>query len=294
MREGVITKALSGFYYVTSGEETIECRARGRFRRDGMSPLVGDIVGFSVTDNGKGIIDKVETRKNFFVRPAVSNVDYLIVIAANVNPVTDPYLIDRVTVIAENAGCEIVICINKSDLDSGDELFEIFSTTGYKVIRTSPVTGEGIEELKDTIKGKISAFTGNSGVGKSSILNAIDPRFSIKVGEVSDKLGRGKHTTRHVELFAIGENTFIADTPGFASFDMDKMPHIAKENLQHMFPEFAPYIGKCRFDDCAHIKEPGCAVLSALEDGIISQSRHSSYVRLYDLLGQVKDWEIKK
>ena len=294
MREGVITKALSGFYYVTSGEETIECRARGRFRRDGMSPLVGDIVGFSVTDNGKGIIDKIETRKNFFVRPAVANVDYLVIIAANVNPVTDPYLIDRVTVIAEQAGCDVVICINKTDLDSGDELFEIFSTTGYKVIRTSPVTGEGIGELKDTIKGKISAFTGNSGVGKSSILNGIDPSFSIKVGEVSEKLGRGKHTTRHVELFDIGEHTFIADTPGFASFDMDKMPHIAKEDLQYMFPEFAQYIGKCRFDDCAHIKEPGCEVLNALEEGIISQSRHSSYVRLYDLLGQVKDWEIKK
>ena len=294
MREGVITKALSGFYYVTSGEETIECRARGRFRRDGMSPLVGDIVGFSVTDNGKGIIDKIETRKNFFVRPAVANVDYLVIIAANVNPVTDPYLIDRVTVIAEQAGCDVVICINKTDLDAGDELVEIFSTTGYKVIRTSPVNGEGIEELKDTIKGKISAFTGNSGVGKSSILNGIDPSFSIKVGEVSEKLGRGKHTTRHVELFDIGEHTFIADTPGFASFDMDKMPHIAKEDLQYMFPEFAQYIGKCRFDDCAHIKEPGCEVLNALEEGIISQSRHSSYVRLYDLLAQVKDWEIKK
>jgi len=294
LREGVITKALSGFYYVTSGEETIECRARGRFRRDGMSPLVGDIVGFSVTDNGKGIIDKIETRKNFFVRPAVANVDYLVIIAANVNPVTDPYLIDRVTVIAEQAGCDVVICINKTDLDAGDELFEIFSTTGYKVIRTSPVTGEGIGELKDTIKGKISAFTGNSGVGKSSILNGIDPSFSIKVGEVSEKLGRGKHTTRHVELFDIGEHTFIADTPGFASFDMDKMPHIAKEDLQYMFPEFAQYIGKCRFDDCAHIKEPGCEVLNALEEGIISHSRHSSYVRLYDLLGQVKDWEIKK
>lgn len=293
MSEGVITKALSGFYYVTSGEETFECRARGRFRRNGMSPLVGDGVIFEMTDDGKGRIDEIKPRKNFFVRPAVANVDYLVVIAANANPITDPFLIDRVSVIAERAKCETVICINKEDLDPGDTLYEIYATTGYRVIRTSPVTRQGIDELRETIAGKISAFTGNSGVGKSSILNAMDPRFDIKVGEVSEKLGRGRHTTRHVELFSLPGNTFIADTPGFASFDMDKMPPIRKEELQYLFPEFGERIGKCRFDDCAHIKEPGCAVLEAVARGEIHKSRHSSYIRLYELSSQLHEWALK-
>lgn len=293
MSDGVITKALSGFYYVTSNEEEIECKARGRFRRDGLSPLVGDRVRFSRTDNGKGIVDELCERSNSFVRPAVANVDYLVIIAANTNPVTDPHLIDRLTVIAENAACAVVICVNKADIDPGDELCAIYASTGYKVIRTSTVTGEGIEELRSTIDGKISAFTGNSGVGKSSILNALDPEFHIKVGDVSDKLGRGRHTTRHVELYPLSENTFIADTPGFASFDMDKMPPILKEDMQKMFPEFSGLSERCRFDDCAHIKEPGCAVLDALKAGKIHPSRHNSYVRLYEISSQIKQWELK-
>lgn len=293
MPTGLIVKALSGFYYVKTESGIVACRARGKFRLDGVSPLVGDRVKFDMTEEGKGFVQAIEPRKNLFIRPAVANVDYLVLMAANVNPVTDPFLVDRVAVIAEHAGCGCVICINKCDLDPGDELFEIFSTTGYPLIRTSAVTGQGVEELKEFIRGKTVAFAGNSGVGKSSLLNAIAPGFNVSVGEVSEALGRGRHTTRHVELFDAGDGTMIADTPGFASFDLTQMKPIKKQELQYDFPEFRDYIGSCRFDDCAHLKEPGCAVLGAVADGRIHASRHKSYQRLFEISAQYKEWENK-
>ncbi|NCB74194.1 MAG: ribosome small subunit-dependent GTPase A [Clostridia bacterium] len=293
METGRIIKALSGFYYVQSCEKVFECRARGRFRQEGISPLVGDRVDFCLDSNGKGTVDNIHERKNSFVRPAVANIDCMVILASAVNPITDPFLIDRVTALAENAQCEVIICINKTDMDRGDRLFEIYETTGYTLIRTSADSGEGIAELRGAIKGKLCAFTGNSGVGKSSILNALAPELNIKVGEVSDKLGRGRHTTRHVEIFSLGDGAFIADTPGFGSFDLEKMEHIPKQHLQYSFPEFAPFIGKCRFDDCAHIKEPGCAVLAAVKENIIAKSRHESYVKLYEAAAAIKDWELK-
>ncbi len=293
METGRIIKALAGFYYVKSGEQVYECRARGKFRLDGTSPLVGDIVDISTEDNFKGTVAHVHGRHNSFLRPAVANVDCLVILAAAVNPITDPFLIDRVTSVAEDKGCSIIICINKADLDPGDRLFEIYSKTPYKVLRTSATTGEGIADLCELMAGKLCTFTGNSGVGKSSLLNAICPQLQLKVGEVSDKLGRGKHTTRHVELFYLPNGAFIADTPGFSSFDIDKTEHISRENLQYCFSEFSPFLGQCRFLDCAHIKEPGCCILDAVERGVISPSRHESYIRLYDLASKVKDWEIK-
>lgn len=292
MGTGIIIKALSGFYYVRSGDEIIECRARGRFRLEGVSPLVGDCVDFSGDGAGKGTVDTIHPRKNCFARPAVANIDCMVILASAVNPVTDPFLIDRVTALAENADCEVIICINKSDLDSGDALYDIYKTTGYTLIRTSTETLEGVDALKKAIGGKLCAFTGNSGVGKTSLLNALSPGLSLKVGEVSLKLGRGRHTTRHVEIFSLCDGVFIADTPGFSSFEMEKTEFIPKERLQFAFKEFEPYIGECRFDDCAHIKEPGCAVLKALSEGKLSATRHSSYVRLYEQAAQIKDWEI--
>ncbi len=293
MPEGVIIKALSGFYYVrTDSGETVECRARGRFRLDGTSPLVGDRVEISMDAQGKGRVDKLLPRKNFFVRPAVANIDMLIAVASEVEPVTDPFLIDRVTTTAEHNGCEVVICVNKSDASDSHRLRDIYSATPYRLIETSAVTNEGIAELAGCINGKVCAFSGNSGVGKSSILNALQPSLNLKTGEVSEKLGRGRHTTRHVEIFPVAGG-FCADTPGFASFDVEQMPPIPKEELQYAFPEFEPFIGQCRFDDCAHMKEPSCAVREAVEAGQIARSRYASYCRLYEISAQYKEWEQK-
>ena len=290
---GRIKKALSGFYYVDTGEEVVTCRARGRFRKEGVSPLVGDRVEITVSGT-EGMVDAIEPRRNVFSRPAVANIDQLVIVASNAIPQTDPYLIDRMTAIAALKGCEVLICINKSDLDHADELCAIYEKAGLPFLLTSAETGEGIAELRERISGKLSAFTGNSGVGKSSLLNALDTSFGIATGAVSERLGRGKHTTRHVELYALGEDTFVADTPGFASFEVDMVDPISCENLQYAFREFRPYIGKCRFRDCAHLKEPGCAVLAAVEAGEIAPERHESYARLYALSAQVCDWEKKK
>ena len=290
---GTIIKALSGFYYVSAENSVYECRARGKFRLDGTSPLVGDRVSFAVSENGKGYIENVHERKNFFIRPAVANIDVLVFIAANTNPVTDPFLIDRVSVITEEAGCELMVCINKTDIDTADELYDIYSSSGFDTFRVSAFDGGGINELKSALKGKICAFTGNSGVGKSSILNAIVPELKLEVGEVSEKLGRGRHTTRHVELFSVDEDTFIADTPGFASFEVEMMQTIDKHELQYDFREFRSCIGRCRFADCAHLKEPGCAVTEAVQNGRIKLSRYQSYKRLYELSAQNKFWENK-
>jgi ribosome biogenesis GTPase len=199
---GIITKALSGFYYVSAEGQTYACRARGKFRLDGVSPLVGDEVEIA-PEGDRGALTHIYPRRNHFIRPAVANVDVLVILAAGAIPVTDPFLIDRVAAIAERAGCEVLVCINKTDLDPGDGLFDIYSKTGYRVVRTSAETLEGREELLACIAGKTAAFTGNSGVGKSSILNILAPELAIAVGDVSEKLGRGRHTTRHVELFAL-------------------------------------------------------------------------------------------
>lgn len=294
MPTGIIFKAISGFYYVKAGQETIECKARGRFRRDNVIPLVGDRVEISVIGEGRGVLETILPRRNSFVRPPIANLDQLVIIASEVTPVTDPFLIDRMTAVAAQNNCEAVICINKYDLGPGDELFRIYNSADFKTIRTSAVTREGIDALSEAIKGKVSAFTGNSGVGKSSILNVLEPGFNIAVGEVSQKLGRGRHTTRHVELYFLKNGAVVADTPGFSSFDSEQIALSGKTNLQYLFNDFAPYIGSCRFRDCTHIKEAGCALLAAVEKNLVQKSRHASYVRLFVESLHIKDWETKK
>ena len=292
MSTGRIIRSLSGFYEVQTAEGMVTCRARGSLRRTGETPLTGDLVEISV-EKGKGMVEKILPRRNQFVRPAVSNVDALVVFAANVNPVTEPFLIDRVAAIAGDQEVEVILCINKCDLDPAEDLTRIYRHAGFQVICASAETGAGVEELRDLIRGKLVAFTGNSGVGKSSILNRLSPELNLPVGEVSEKLGRGRHTTRHVELYYLGEDTYVADTPGFSSFDTDQMDVMLKENLQYAFPDFGPYIGKCQFHDCSHRKEPGCAVTAALAEGEIEESRYDSYLKLYEKASQIKLWELK-
>ena len=291
MSRGRIEKALSGFYYVNTGGETLQCRARGKFRREGLSPLVGDWVQVRELGNGEGFVEAVEARRNQFARPAAANIDQLVILASAAIPVTEPYLIDRIASIAALKGCQVLLCLNKCDLDSADELYGIYRAAGFQTLRVSAETGEGLDALKPLIAGKLSAFTGNSGVGKSSILNALDSEFHIQVGEVSDALGRGRHTTRHVELFPVAGG-LIADTPGFSAFDNEKGGEpLDKDTLDRSFREFRPYLGQCRFIGCAHIKEKGCAVLAAVKAGDIPKSRHRSYVRLYELAKENKPWE---
>ena len=289
---GRIVRSISGFYDVQTPGKLISCRARGILRKNGESPLTGDMVQINV-EKGKGMVEKILPRRNSFVRPAVANIDALVVFAANVNPVTEPFLIDRVAAIAGDQEVSVIICVNKCDLDPALDLVRIYSNAGFSVICTSAETGEGVDELRALIRGKLVAFTGNSGVGKSSILNRLSPELALATGEVSEKLGRGRHTTRHVELYDLGEDTYVMDTPGFSSFDTDQMDVILKENLQYAFPDFAPYVGRCQFHDCSHRREPGCAVTGALEAGEIEPTRYDSYLKLYEKASQIKLWELK-
>ena len=289
---GRIVRSLSGFYDVQTPEGLVTCRGRGILRKNGTEPLTGDMVEITV-EKGRGMVERVLPRRNSFVRPAVANIDALVVFAANVNPVTEPFLIDRVAAIAGDQEVPVYICVNKCDLDPAVDLVRIYEHAGFPVIRASAETGEGVEELRQLIRGKLTAFTGNSGVGKSSMLNRLCPQLALATGEVSEKLGRGRHTTRHVELYCLEEDTFVADTPGFSSFDTDQMELILKENLQYAFPDFGPYIGSCQFHDCSHRAEPGCAVTAAVASGDVERSRYDSYLRLYEKSSQIKLWERK-
>lgn len=293
MSRGTILKALSGFYYVDDGSSAplTTCKARGRFRHEKITPLVGDAVEFTKLPDGSGMVDEILPRKNEFQRPSVANIDRLVIIVSGAIPVTDPFLIDRMVSIAEWKGCEPIICINKCDLNEAEELLETYRGAGFCTLRVSAETGEGLDGLYAAIAGKVSAFTGNSGVGKSSILNALEPDFQRPVGEVSDKLGRGRHTTRHVELFRLKNGAIVADTPGFSSFDTEELEGCGKENLPRTFRDFSPYLDDCRFVGCAHVKERDCAVLDALHEGKIAKSRHASYVRLYEQAAQRKSWD---
>lgn len=285
-------KSLSGFYYVKTADALVECKARGRFRKEGVTPMVGDLAKIT-TQGEKGVLEEILPRRNFFIRPAIANIDVLVVLASCAIPMTEPFLIDRVLAIAGKQNVPALVCVNKDDVQPAAPLADIYRHAGFDVIVTSAESGEGVERLRAAIDGKFSAFTGNSGVGKSSLLNCLSPQLALPVGEVSQKLGRGRHTTRHIELYDLGGGTFVADTPGFSSFDTERMDLVRKEALQYAFQDFAPYLGQCQFCDCAHLAEPGCAVTRAVCEGKIEKTRYDSYVRLYEMAKQIKAWQIK-
>ena len=288
---GKIIKGVGGFYYVEADGMIYECKARGVFRKEKITPLVGDVVEISVESNGKNSIEKIFERRNFFVRPPVSNVDNLVIVSSTCEPRPNFLIIDRLTAVAIHKNVRPVIIFTKDDLHNADEFAERYKNSGIDVFVVSNKTGKGVMEVLKLIEGSTSVFTGNSGVGKSSLLNCIDPEFSVETGEVSHKLGRGRHTTRHVELFKTG-NGYIADTPGFSSLDFETNDIIKKDEIADCFPEFSDYLGLCKFSSCSHTGDKGCKVIEALNEGKINPSRYESYVTLYNEVKNLKDWQL--
>lgn len=285
--QGRIVKALSGFYYVEVGQEVIECRARGVMRKNGVTPLVGDMVRITVSE-GIGAVEEILPRRNSLLRPPVANVDRLYILSSFSNPAPNTQLLDKQISICERAGITPVIVFNKCDEGDFGKYAEIYRLAGFETHIISCKTGEGIEWLRADMPEGVSVFSGNSGVGKSSLLNILIPGLGLKTGEISDKLGRGRHTTRHVELFHLGKGRLVADTPGFSTLECDP---VAKEEVAGLFREFRYYLGGCRFTTCSHTCEKGCAVLEAVRAGKIAPSRHESYCEQYRQAAAVPSWE---
>lgn len=287
-KTGLILKGIGGFYYVKAGDTVYECKARGVFRRNAITPLVGDHVKLLIEENQSPVIAEILPRKNSLIRPPMANLDQLVLVAATCDPAPSTLVIDKIIAAAEDKGISPILVISKIDLEQAQWLRDIYEPIGFPVVLVSSATGEGVEQVKELLRGKITAFTGNSGVGKSSLLNQIDRRFCLETGEISRKLGRGRHTTRQVELFPLEGGGYVADTPGFSAIQMERYDVVHKEQLPYCFREFEPFLDQCRFPSCSHTCEKGCAVLEAVREGKISRSRHESYIALYQ---EVKDWK---
>lgn len=294
IKSGVIVKAVSGFYYVVSGDAVFECKARGNFRHTKISPIVGDRVEFVIVHENCGVVEKILPRKNCLSRPVIANIDKLIIVSSFSNPAPDTYLIDRMTAIAVFSGIKPVIVFNKSDMGDFSEYECIYKNAGFDTYVVSANDTKSLLPLKAEFKGSVCAMAGNSGVGKSSILNALFNELNLKTGEVSVALGRGRHTTRHTELFMNSLGGFVADTPGFSSIAQLDNQLEFKRDLSYCFSDFLPYLEKCRFSSCTHICEKGCGVIAAVESGNIEITRHDSYVKLFNELKNVADWQVNK
>lgn len=289
---GTIIKGIGGFYYVEAADEIYECKARGVFRKEKLSPLVGDKVTISINENAENTIDEIMPRKNALTRPPVVNIDNLIIVVSTVEPKPTTLVIDKLIAVAEHKNIEPIIVITKSDIASAQEIFDIYTLAGFKTIIVSNETKDGVDEVKAVLKDKISALTGNSGVGKTSLLNNLDETLALKTAQISKKLGRGRHTTRQAELYRVCDG-FVVDTPGFSSFEIDKSDIIMKDELAYCFRDFSDYIEKCKFyPSCTHTADKGCAVVEAVNEGKISKSRHNSYVQLYNEVKDIKEWNL--
>lgn len=289
--EGRIVKATGGFYYVETAGGRIECRARGLFRKEGITPYVGDLVQVEPTQPGKGYVVEIRPRKNSLIRPPLANIDRLVMVVSTTQPEPNALVLDTMLAIACRREIQPLIVLTKKDLVSREDLREIYGKAGFEVLEVSSETGEGIEEVRARFEGGLIALSGNSGAGKSSLLNALFPQLQLPTAAISDKLGRGRHTTRHVELYPLPGGGYVADTPGFSAVELEQYELMTKDQLQYCFPEFEPYLLQCRFTGCSHTKEKGCAVLEAVERGEISPSRHQSYQTLYDQLKEIKEWD---
>ncbi len=295
MIEGIIVRGVGGNYYVDIGNEIIECRARGLFRVQNIKPLVGDKVLIRLTTENEhdrsGYIEEIKERTNEIKRPSVANVEQLLIFFAVCNPEPSFLLLDKLLIAAEINKLKPIICFNKSDLISEErkkEIKNIFINTGYKVIFTSKYDEESIRELKFVLKDKLSVFSGPSGVGKSSMMNAVQPDFELKTGDISEKLKRGKHTTRHAEIYKLNFGGFVVDTPGFSSFELETVDQF---KLSEYYPEIYKYSSGCRFDDCLHHKEPSCVIKDAVSEGLISEMRYLNYTKiLEDIINLKKEY----
>ncbi len=292
--EGMILKAVGGLYCVETAEGIFDCKARGIFRKQNISPCAGDRVVLTDIDGNTAVVDKILPRKNSIIRPPLANLDCMVFVISTCEPAPNLTLLDKFLAIAEYKGIESIIAVTKIDLQKNHDLVDIYKNAGAKFISIDYENAASYMKLYDMLAGKVTAFTGNTGVGKSTLLNHIASDLNIKTGEISKKLGRGRHTTRNVELYKLENGCYVADTPGFSTFDTQRYDIILKDELASCFPEFREYEGKCRFLDCAHIKEKGCAVLEAVKNSLIPQSRHNSYVEMYEEAKQIKEWELKQ
>ena len=289
--DGVVLKGIGGFYYVKTAEGVFECKAKGKFRKEKISPLAGDKVSVTIRNDKENTIDEIYERKNFLIRPPVANIDKLFIVVSAAKPKPNTVIIDKMTVLAEKNDIIPVIIITKTDLASHDELKAIYESTGYSVYSFSIEDSSELDAIKDELKGCLCAFTGNSGVGKSTLINALSDELSLETGEISDKLGRGRHTTRQAEVFEVGEGLVI-DTAGFSSIDFTTDNRLYSEELQYYFREFSEHISDCRFNGCRHIGDKGCRICELMAEGTISQSRHESYKTILAEIKDNKKWDV--
>jgi len=304
--KGKIISGVGGLYTVlTEDGRKTECRARGSLRYNSVSPYPGDNVLITEEENGKNAIKEILPRKNFFIRPPAANIDKLFITVAAASPSPALITIDKLTVAAEYYNTETVILVTKADLDGemARKIESVYKNAGYKVFVTSSLKGEGIDELKSFVVGEIkgctAVFAGESGVGKSSLMNALFPHLELRTGDVSRKISRGKHTTRAVTLYSLDDEprfdgAFLADTPGFGIFDLATVENVFKEDVQNLFPEYEPYLLNCKYKKCTHLREEGCAVMDAIESGELSAERHESYVKIYEEIKTLRPFQKTK